>query len=179
MIPLHLPQRLTAFTCTIDDAGRILLVRHERLGVVRWELPGGHVEPGETAIDAAARETHEETGVGVTVGPLIADCHHRWQDRTVNILYFRATPAGSAHPRPSEPDIHAVQWLNPDLLDPADTSPLAWPVVQHAAYDGPPQLHLEATHHRTSAGWEPTITRQRICLQTGQSGRRGRMNERS
>ena len=52
---LHLPQRLTAFTCTVDDAGRVLMVRHERLGVVRWELPGGHVELGETAPAAAAR----------------------------------------------------------------------------------------------------------------------------
>lgn len=28
-----------------------------------WSLPGGHIEPGETARAAALREIHEETGV--------------------------------------------------------------------------------------------------------------------
>ena len=45
--------------------GRLLLVRRRDSGV--WELPGGRVDVGETAVDAAVRETAEEAGVRVLV----------------------------------------------------------------------------------------------------------------
>lgn len=42
-------------------AGEILLVRHRRLGT--WLPVGGEIEPGETPLEAAARELLEETGL--------------------------------------------------------------------------------------------------------------------
>ena len=36
-----------------------------------WELPGGHVDPGESAADAAVRDTAEESGVTVKVTGLV------------------------------------------------------------------------------------------------------------
>ena len=45
--------------------GRVLLVR--RLDSGTWELPGGRVDVGETAVEAAVRETAEESGVRVVV----------------------------------------------------------------------------------------------------------------
>jgi 8-oxo-dGTP diphosphatase len=39
-----------------------------------WSPPGGHIEPGETARDAAMREIREETGVVATLDALV-DVH--------------------------------------------------------------------------------------------------------
>jgi ADP-ribose pyrophosphatase YjhB (NUDIX family) len=164
--PLGLPQRLTAFTRTVDAAGRVLMVRHERLGVVRWELPGGHVELDETVTQGAERETFEETGVRVQAVRLVAECHHHWRGRTVGIQYFHATPVDVADAQSADARIRAIDWIDPRLLDPTDTSALAWPVVRDVAHDDcrPTRpLRFEATHHETEAGWEPVVTRS-WCL---------------
>jgi len=51
---------------------RVLLVRraHEPLAG-RWSIPGGRVEWGETLQQAVVREMREETGLDVSVGPLL------------------------------------------------------------------------------------------------------------
>ena len=52
--------------------GRVVLVKraHEPL-MGEWNLPGGGVELGETLEQACAREVLEETGLVVSVGPLV------------------------------------------------------------------------------------------------------------
>jgi ADP-ribose pyrophosphatase len=48
----------------VTERGRLLLVRQFRPAVdtMTLELPSGHVEPGETPLEAARRELLEETG---------------------------------------------------------------------------------------------------------------------
>ena len=55
------PTHVTGSAIVLDQAGRVLLHRHKRLG--RWLQPGGHLDPGELPWDAAVRETREETGL--------------------------------------------------------------------------------------------------------------------
>lgn len=53
--------------CFIVSDGRILLIRKKRgLGAGKINGPGGRIEPGETALEAAIRETQEEVCVTPT-----------------------------------------------------------------------------------------------------------------
>ncbi|MEI8312713.1 MAG: 8-oxo-dGTP diphosphatase [Verrucomicrobiota bacterium] len=53
-----------ATLCFVIRAGEILLIRKKRgLGAGKINAPGGRLEPGETARDAAIRETQEELGI--------------------------------------------------------------------------------------------------------------------
>ena len=55
-----------------DDAGRVLLIERGRPpGVGLWTVPGGKLHHGEALGDAVTREVREETGLEVTVGPLV------------------------------------------------------------------------------------------------------------
>lgn len=55
-----------------DADGRVLLVRRaNEPGRGLWSIPGGRVEPGESAREAAVREVREETGLDVEVGDLL------------------------------------------------------------------------------------------------------------
>jgi 8-oxo-dGTP diphosphatase len=55
--------RLGASACVWRDGLVLLVQRGKQPGKGLWSLPGGHVEWGETAHDAARRELFEETGV--------------------------------------------------------------------------------------------------------------------
>jgi ADP-ribose pyrophosphatase YjhB (NUDIX family) len=55
-----------------DGQGRLLLVqRAQPPGRGLWSVPGGRVEPGETAPEAVVREVAEETGLPVHVTGLV------------------------------------------------------------------------------------------------------------
>jgi ADP-ribose pyrophosphatase YjhB (NUDIX family) len=54
-----------AVDVVVDIAGKILLVRR-RNPPYGWALPGGYIEYGESAEDAAVREVSEEAGIEIT-----------------------------------------------------------------------------------------------------------------
>jgi len=63
--------RLSVSAVVWRDGGRRELLLMQRSDNAHWGLPGGYVEPGESVVEAVAREVREETGVQVRVGRLL------------------------------------------------------------------------------------------------------------
>lgn len=56
--------RATLMFIVDEEAGRVLLIRKKRgLGAGKINGPGGKMDPGETSLQCAVRETQEELGV--------------------------------------------------------------------------------------------------------------------
>src|SRR5258708_3686086 len=75
--------------CFVVDAGRVLLIRRGiEPAVGKWTFPGGYVDFGENVADAALRETREEVGMRVGLGPLLGV----FNDSAITVVVYLATP---------------------------------------------------------------------------------------
>jgi 8-oxo-dGTP pyrophosphatase MutT (NUDIX family) len=96
------------------EAKAALIGRFDRRGRMRWSLPKGHLEPGETVEEAAVREVAEETGIrGRVIAPLGSiDFSFVAEDRRVHktVHHFLLRAIGGEL-SPDDPEVASVAWV--------------------------------------------------------------------
>ncbi|MBZ5522330.1 MAG: NUDIX domain-containing protein [Acidobacteriia bacterium] len=57
---------------------------------LKWEFPGGKIEPGEQPAEALRRELEEELGIQAVIGPLVISLQHTYANGNAVELHFYA-----------------------------------------------------------------------------------------
>ena len=123
----------------IEQDGRFLFVEEQTEGVAHtvFNQPAGHVEAGETIIEAAIRETMEETGYRVEIESLLGIYTYTpplFPDRTYYRFCFLAKALEYFPNAPLDTGIVGAVWMSLDeFLESARArSPLVIKAVQDA-----------------------------------------------
>ena len=114
--------------------GRLLCVEEQANGALVINQPAGHLEPDESLIVAALRETREEIGWNVRITHVIG--FYQWQTVETGKHYLRvafaAEPLDEIAGAVLDEGIERTLWLSPQELQaqaPRHRSPLVWKVV--------------------------------------------------
>jgi 8-oxo-dGTP diphosphatase len=124
----YLGPKLVAGAIVERDGGIVLIQRAIEPGYGRWTFPGGFVERGEAAEEAAARETLEETGLTIETTGIVGLYTYEGQIPAIAVFSARAT---GGEPEPLDETL-AVKSFPRDELP---WSELAFPSTEHALKD--------------------------------------------
>ena len=125
------PTAIPVVAAVIEDrAGRVLVAQRpaRKHLALKWEFPGGKVEPNEAPEAALARELHEELGIAVENLRPLPRFEHDYGDVVIAMIPFACQlTAASAAPHPHE---HvALRWVSRAELATLDLAAADLPVV--------------------------------------------------
>lgn len=86
---------------------------------LKWELPGGKVEPGEAPDAALAREVREELGCGCAVGRIDDVVFFAYPEFDLYMLVYACALDGE----PRAVEVAEVAWVRPSELTRFDVLP--------------------------------------------------------
>ncbi|HEX2859547.1 MAG TPA: NUDIX domain-containing protein [Alphaproteobacteria bacterium] len=125
----------TSIYTVLEQGDQIFLMRRANTGYLNgyYSLPAGHLEEGETLVDTAVREAHEEAGI--TINPANITFAHTlfYQgERTYTQFYF-SCKTWQGQPHNAEPaKCDDAQWFDKNNL-PEKTVPEVKQALHHIA----------------------------------------------
>ncbi|ANB17670.1 NUDIX hydrolase [Dokdonella koreensis] len=138
----------------VQRAGRFLLVEEDIRGEIVLNQPAGHLDPDESLLDAAIRETLEETGWDVALTAFLGV--QQWtrggNDRQFVRFVFAAEPLRHHADRALDTGIVQTLWLSREEIAAAGDR-LRSPMVLASVEDwlAGPRLPLDAIRYLTAA----------------------------
>ncbi|WP_330250900.1 CoA pyrophosphatase [Nocardia sp. NBC_00565] len=110
-------RRAAVLLCVVDQPGSplsVIVIRRAYRGrnAGQWGLPGGRVDPGETAEQAAIRELHEELGLTATPADLLGRLDDFPATSGFAITPIVAALADVTDLRPSPAEVHSVHHVD-------------------------------------------------------------------
>ena len=121
---------VTVATVVVRD-GRLLCVEERANGRLVLNQPAGHLEPDESLVEAALRETREETGWNVRITHVVGA--YQWKATETGRHYLRfafaAEPLDEIPGATLDEGIVRTLWLTPQELQAEQArhrSPLVW-----------------------------------------------------
>jgi ADP-ribose pyrophosphatase YjhB (NUDIX family) len=135
----------------IELDGRFLMVEEMHYGQMVINQPAGHMEFGESLLDAVRRETLEETGWRFEPTALLGIFHMQREDP--DRVYLRFTFAGKALEQVPgyqlDPDITAAHWLTEEeIRDTQRFTPRSDLVLRSIdTYNAGIRYPLDSLHH--------------------------------
>jgi len=109
-------RQILVVAALIERDGRVLICQRRKKGrhALKWEFPGGKVEPGETPRQALVRELREELGLEATLGEEIVRYEYRYgRSRPIMLIFYRVA---SYEGTPDNRIFEQIAWEPPDRL---------------------------------------------------------------
>jgi 8-oxo-dGTP diphosphatase len=125
-------QTKTVVAALIVENKKVLIARRA-LGqshALKWEFPGGKVEPNETPQMSLAREIQEELGFEIVVGDFCASNRFQYKDFIIELSAYWATRTAETHPLLSVHD--DVRFVDPEELRNYDLTQADVPIMEKA-----------------------------------------------
>jgi 8-oxo-dGTP diphosphatase len=91
----------TVVAAVIERDGRILICQRKRgqAHELKWEFPGGKLEPGENPEEALRRELAEELAIDARIGSEITRYEYAYPERAAILLIFFRVSEWTGEPR--------------------------------------------------------------------------------